>query len=427
MNVYFKNIRVISPVQDLDKELNLWLRDGKIIHCDEGKAAIDNETEEIEARGWVCSPGMFDMQVHFREPGFEYKEETATGAAAAANGGITGVVCMPNTDPVIDNATVIEYILGKAKGLLTDVHLSGCITRKREGKLISSMLEMREAGALFFTDDGDPVMDSETMRRAFDYASTADLMLSQHCEEKSLTAGFAMNESALSYKLGLKGYPTVAEDIIVARDIMLAEHCGNRRYHVQHISSAGAVRLVRDAKKRGLRISCEAAPHHFSLSDGLLESYDTNLKMNPPLRSKDDIEAIIEGLADGTIDAIATDHAPHALHEKDVEYELAPYGIIGLETSLAVSLTYLIHKDRLSINELINKMSVNPRRILGLTEIKIEKNADANLTIFDPDEEWIVNKSNFKSKSGNSPYIGMKLKGKPKFAVNNNMIHQSTL
>jgi dihydroorotase len=289
------------------------------------------------------------------------------------------------------------------------------------------MLELDDEGVVMFTDDGASVQSSDVMRRVFDYAATRDLLISQHCEDHTLTAGFAMNEGALSDKLGLKGYPYVAEEMIVARDIMLSEYCGKRRYHVQHVSTNGAVRIVKDAKSRGLRVSCEVAPHHFSIDDRVLDSFDTNYKMNPPLRRQRDIDAIIEGLIDGTIDCIATDHAPHALHEKDVEFESAPHGIIGLETSLAVSLTFLVHKNYLSLSQLIEKMSVNPRRILQLPEIRIEKGAKANLTIFSPDEEWEVDTLKFKSMARNCPYHGMKLNGKPKYSINNNQIIKCVL
>lgn len=367
------------------------------------------------------------MHVHFREPGFEYKEDIDSGAEAAANGGFTGVCVMPNTEPAIDNITVVNFIKERSKNLLVDVNIAATITQKREGKLLSPMLELSEYGALMFTDDGSCVMNSEVMKRAFDYASTKDLLISQHCEDHTLTENFVMNESALSGKLGLKGYPTVAEEIIIARDITLSEYCGNRKYHVQHISTKGGVYLVKDAKKRGLRVTTEVTPHHFVTSEEELVNYNSNFKMNPPLRTKNDIEAIINALKDGTIDCIATDHAPHAYHEKDVELEKAPFGIIGLETSLGLTLTYLYHPGHLSINQIIEKMSVNPRKILGLDEIKIQEGIKANLSIFNPEEEWIVDEKKFKSKANNCPYIGYKLKGKPKYVINNNKIYKSDI
>jgi dihydroorotase len=270
-------------------------------------------------------------------------------------------------------------------------------------------------------------MNTEIMRRAFDYAASKDLLISQHCEDHNLTENFAMNESALSYKLGLKGYPNVAEEVIVERDTRLSEYCGNRRYHVQHISAAGSVSIVRKAKAKGLRVTCEVTPHHFALDESVLVNYDTNHKMNPPLRGTIDIEACLEGLKDGTIDCIASDHAPHASHEKDVEYENAPSGISGLETSLGLSLTYLVHKDVITIEKLIEKMSINPRRIIKQPDVKIEEGELANITIFDPEEEWVVNKNDFKSRGKNTPFDGLPLKGKAKYAINNNKIYKSIL
>jgi dihydroorotase len=255
------------------------------------------------------------------------------------------------------------------------------------------------------------------MKLAFDYASPKALLLSQHCEEHSLTSKFAMNESKLSYKLGLKGYPSIAEEIILSRDIMLAEYCGNRRYHAQHISTCGSVELVRKAKLKNLRITSEVTPHHFVLTEDLLETYNSNFKMNPPLRQQKDIQAIIDGIKDNTIDCIASDHAPHALHEKQVELEIAPHGITGLETSLGLSMTYLVHPGFITIGKLIEVMSINPRKILQLPEIKFEIGEIANMTIFNPDEVWTVDKTRFKSKSSNTPFNGFVLKGKQKFII----------
>ncbi len=427
MNIYLSGIRVINPADNTNSVFNLWLKDGLIFGMSADELTIESDTVRIDGSEMVCSPGLFDMHVHLREPGYEYKEDIKSGTNSAANGGFTGVCCMPNTDPAIDNITVVEYINQKAKNNIVDVVVAGSITQKREGKLLSPMLELNNHGVPVFTDDGSCVTDSEVMRRAFDYAASRDLLLSQHCEDHSLTEDFSANESEISAKLGLKGYPSIAEEIIIARDIALSEYCGNRRYHVSHISTKGAVRIVADAKRRGLRVSCEVTPHHFLLSDDVLIDYNTNHKMNPPLRSKSDIEAILEGLSNDTIDCIATDHAPHALHEKDVEFESAPNGIIGLETSLGLSLHFLVHKGYLTLEKLIEKMSVNPRKLLGLPDIIIKQGEKANLTIFSPAEEWIVNKTLFMSKSKNTPYEGMKLKGKPKYTVNNNKLFECKL
>lgn len=427
MNIFFKNIRVINPSQNLDKRVNLYIKNGIIEHCTEDDCTVDTNAQILDGSDLVAAPGFIDIHTHLREPGFEYKETIKSGTAAAANGGFTAVVCMPNTEPPIDDITVVEYIKNKSKDLLVDVYIAGAISQKREGKLISPMLELDDAGVVMFTDDGTCVHSPEMLKRAFDYASTRDLLIAEHCEEHSLTKNFAMDECHLSIKLGLKGYPAVAEEIIVARDIALAEYCGNRRLHLQHLSTKGSIELVRNAKKKGLRVSCEVTPHHLILSRDLLESYNTNLKMNPPLRSKNDINALIEGIKDGTIDCIATDHAPHALHEKDVEFEKAPYGITGLETAMGLIINNLHHLYNISLNKIVELLSTNPRKLLKLNEIKIAKGEKANLTIFAPNEEWIVNKNNFQSISKNMPYDGMKLKGRPKFTINNGKIWSSKL
>ncbi|HRP01681.1 MAG TPA: dihydroorotase [Candidatus Kapabacteria bacterium] len=427
MKLLLKNIRAINPAQSIDKITNIEVIDGIITQISDNEIQVDNQYQIIEGKDYICSPGLFDMHVHFREPGFEYKEDTNSGTNSAANGGFTGVVVMPNTDPCIDTVAVVDYIKNKSKNALTDVYISAAITKGREGKLLSEMLELSDNGVLMFTDDGSPVSNSEVMRLAFEFATPKDLLLSQHCEDTSLTHNYSMNESELSYRLGLKGYPSIAEEIILSRDIMMAEYLGNRRYHAQHLSTRGSVKLVKDAKNKGLRVSAEVTPHHFVLSDENLVNYDSNFKMNPPLRKEADIEALINGLKDGTIDCIATDHAPHAIHEKYVELENALNGIVGLETSLGLSLTYLVHKDHLSVSELIEKMSVNPRKILNLQTIEFKVGEKANFTIFDLNEEWVVEANNFKSKSKNTPFGNFNLKGKPKFTINNSKIVQCEL
>lgn len=428
MNILFKEIRTINPAQKLDETLNIWVKDGVIAHCDKAMPNVDTETQVIEAKNYVCSPGLFDMHVHLREPGFEYKEDITSGTNAAANGGFTGLVCMPNTHPTVDNITVVEYIKQKSKDKLTDVHIAASLTLGREGKQLTEMLELTDNGVVMFTDDGSCVMNSDVMRKAFDYADSRNLLISQHCEDHKLTEGFTANESKLTTKLGLKGYPSIAEEIILYRDIEIAKFVGkNCRYHASHLSTKGAVDLVRKAKSEGYNVSCEVTPHHFVLTEDIVATYDTNVKMNPPLRAQDDVNAIIEGLADGTIDCIATDHAPHALHEKDVEFDRSPNGIIGLETSLGLCLNFLVHTKKLSINQLIEKMAVNPRKVLGLPAVEIKNGEKANLSIFAPDEEWVVNKDAFKAKSKNTPFNQYKLKGKPKYSINNNQLHTCVL
>jgi dihydroorotase len=427
MKILFKNIRLLNPEQNLDKIANLLIIDGIISKISETDIQVDNETEVVNAENLIASPGLFDMHVHFREPGYEYKETIESGCKSAANGGFTGVVVMPNTNPTIDKPEVVEYIKQKAKDNLVELLQAAAITQNREGKQLSPMYELADHGVVYFTDDGTSVTDSNVMRRAFEYASAKDFMLAQHAEDHKLTENFSANESELTGKLGLKGYPNVAEEIIVARDIMLAEFLGNRRYHVSHISTRGAVRIVRAAKARGTRVTCEVTPHHFSLPDDLVASYNSDLKMNPPLRTNDDIDAMIDALKDGTIDCIATDHAPHSLHEKNVEFEKAPCGIVGLETSLAVSLTYLYHQNHLTLNQIIEKMAINPRKLLRIEVPSISEGNSANLTIFNPNEEWSVNKEKLMTKSKNTPYNKYQLKGKPYFTINNNKIHKCVL
>ncbi|MCX6154191.1 MAG: dihydroorotase [Candidatus Kapabacteria bacterium] len=427
MNILFNNILAINPIQNLNERINLHIIDGVINNCSSDSVITHQDTQIIDASDFVAAPGFFDMHVHFREPGYEYKEDIHTGCLAAANGGFTGVLVMPNTMPAIDNAPVIGYIQGKAKDNLVDVHVSGALSQNRDGKAMSPMLELADCGALMFTDDGSCVSNSELMRRIFRYASSKDLLISQHCEDHGITHGFAMNESPVSDILGLKGYPALAEELILYRDIILAADAGNRRYHASHLSTKGTIEIIRDAKRKGLRVTCEVTPHHFSLNDNLLTSYDTNLKMNPPLRRQVDIDAIIEAIIDGTVDCIASDHAPHSIHEKEVEFDNAPYGIIGLETEIGVTSSILLSNKSISLNRFIELLSINPRKLLGLPDIFIKNDNIANLTIFSPNEEWVVDKRKFKSKSTNSPYIGKTLKGKPKFAINNKKIFESTL
>lgn len=427
MKILLKNIRTINPEEQLDEKLNIYILDGIIVYVGKMLPQITEDTKVIEGYDLVCSPGFFDMHVHFRDPGYTYKETLHSGIESAANGGFTGVLCMPNTNPPIDNIQTVEYIKNRTSGMIVDVYPSAAITQGQKGEKITNFYSLSEAGVLMFTDDGFTVMNSEVMRRAFDYASTDDLLIGQHCEDVNLTKGFSVNEGIYSSKMGLKGYPAVAEEIILTRDILLADYCGNRRYHAQHISTKNSVEIIRNSKKRGVRVTCEVTPHHLSLTEELLATFDSNYKMNPPLRTREDVDAILDGLADGTIDCIATDHAPHSSFEKDMELEKAPNGVIGLETALGVVLTYLYHSKILSLSEIINKLSINPRKILGLKSIKIATGQMANLTIFSTDEEWVVDKSFFKCKSKNTPFEGFKLKGKPKFVINNKQFYVCNL
>lgn len=411
----------------MDTRADLWIEGGKIRHCSPQQAEIGRETEVINADNLTVMPGLFDMHVHLREPGHEHKETIRTGTLAAANGGFTGVVCMPNTEPAIDSRMTVEYIQRRASNGAVDAHCCAAITKARAGKELAPLLDLMESGAVMYSDDGGCVESAEMMRRAFDYVAEFDLLLTQHCEEHSLTRNFAVNEGEMSAKMGLKGYPAVAEDIIVARDILLADYCGNRRYHGAHISTAGAVRLFREAKNRGQRVSCEVAPHHFILDESAVQGFNVNAKMNPPLRTRRDIEAILQGLADGSIDCIATDHAPHASHEKNVEFSLAANGIIGLETSLGLSLTYLYHTGVASLSRIVELMSVNPRRVLNLPQPLIASGEPANLTFVDVNKEWVVSPELFRTKSLNTPFGGYILKGLPVMTINRGIVTECKL
>ena len=427
MNIAFTNIRIVSPDQGTDERMNLWIRDGVIVAATPEHPVYDAETTVRDGSGLVAAPGLFDMHVHLREPGQTHKETIQTGTASAANGGFTGVVCMPNTEPAIDSVATIEYILRRAQNTPVDVHVCAAITTGRAGADLSGMHALKQAGAVMFSDDGSCVSSADTMRKAFDYGADIDALLTQHCEEHSLTKDFAMHEGKVSAELGLRGYPSVAEDIIVARDVLLAEYCGNRRYHAAHISTKGAVRIMREARMRGQRVSCEVAPHHFLLTDDAVRGYTTNAKMNPPLRTQADIEAILQGLSDGVIDVIATDHAPHTAEEKDVPFDQAPNGIVGLETSLGLSLTTLVHTGILSLPQLIEKMSVNPRRILGLPQPHITAGERANICVFDPEAEWLVRPALFQSKSKNTPFADVPVKGKPVVTFNKGAMVECSL
>ena len=424
----FRNIRLLNPAQQLDQRSDLLVANGRIEQIGSNIQPPDG-AEIHDASAWVATPGLFDMHVHLREPGGTHKETIETGCAAAANGGFTGVCCMPNTTPAIDHAEVVHSILWKSRELPVEVVCSAATTKGRKGEELAAMGELHEAGVRLFTDDGDCVRSPEVMRRAFEYASMFDgAVLSQHCEEHSMTKGFAMNEGVTSMKLGHPGYPDIAEELIIARDIMLAQFCGNRPYHVSHMSTRGGVELVRQAKGRGqANITCEVTPHHFVLTDEAVVEHGTNAKMNPPLRTQQHIDAILEGFRDGTIDVIATDHAPHALSEKQVEFPAAPNGIIGLETSLGISYTHLVEPGIITLPRLIELMAINPRRILSLPIPMIAEGEQANLTIMAPEEAWQVNTAQFRTRSLNTPFNGWDLRCRPVGVINRGKVVWSNL
>lgn len=419
MKIILKQVNIIDPSQSIDKIADILIEDGIIKSISDEIKSSNNEVI-IDGNGCVCSPGLFDMHVHLREPGREDEETILTGSNAAAAGGFTEIACMPNTEPAIDSAQVVTMILQKEKGHLVNVFPIGAASQERKGEIISPMAELKDAGAVAFSDDGVAIKSAKLAKICFEYSAMLGCPIIEHCEDESLADG-AMNESFNSTMLGLPGIPSVAEDLIVTRDILLAEYTGGK-LHIAHISTANAVELVRAAKKKGVKVTAEVTPHHFTLTDDVLVGYDTNYKMNPPLRSKEDVEAIIKGLQDGTIDCIASDHAPHSAEEKDVEFEYAPNGILGLETELPLTLTNLFHKNILTLNQIIEKFAINPRKILNLPIPIIKEGAKANLTIFNPNLEWEVDKNKFKSIAKNSPFHGWKLKGKSVATINNNQL-----
>ncbi|MCW8809546.1 MAG: dihydroorotase [Ignavibacteriaceae bacterium] len=417
MKIILKNVDIIHPEDIVNlKGTSVLVDNGIISKIGELNQAEIRGAKEFDFSGKILVPGLFDMHVHLREPGREDEETVLTGCNSAAAGGFTGVACMPNTEPDIDTAEVVKFIKEQAANHLVDVYPVAAASLGRKGEIISPMAELVEAGAVAFSDDGVAIRTSAVLRRAFEYANMYNTPIIEHCEDESLADG-AMNEGVNSTLLGLPALASVAEDIIVSRDILMAEYTGGR-IHIAHISTKNSVNLVRDAKKKGIKVTAEVTPHHFTLTDDAVKSYDTNFKMNPPLRTQDDIIAIIKGIKDGTIDCIASDHAPHSIEEKETEFQFAPNGIVGLETIVGLSSTELLHKNKISIEELVNKLSINPRRILNIPIPKFEVGAVANFTIIDPDLVWTVDVSKFKSKSKNSPFDKRLLTGKAIAVIN---------
>ena len=416
MKVLIKNAYLVDPQVNLNTQSDLLIEDGKISKID---TSIKDKVDEVfDFKNLVIVPGLADVHVHLREPGREDEETVQTGIAAGMNGGFTALCCMPNTEPAIDCAEVVTFVKDRAANSLVDVYPIGAVTKKREGKELALLGEMYEAGVVGFSDDGDPVSTSKIMKYALEYSSMFDLPIIEHCEDKSLTENGVMNESVNSTKFGLPPHPSLAEVIIALRDIAILKYTGGK-LHLAHISAKETVDVLRQAKKDGLNITGEVTPHHFSLTDEAVASYDTNTKVNPPLRTEEDVDALISALKDGTIDIIASDHAPHSIEEKEWEYIYAPFGMIGLETSVGLTLTKLYHNKILSLDEIIFKMSINPRKIFKLKEAIIKPDSLANLSILDLDKEWIVDKFSFKSKSINTPFHGWKLKGKSVGVINN--------
>jgi dihydroorotase len=400
-----RNGHVIDPANNVDEVRDVFAVDGKIA----GVARKDADV--IDATGKIVTPGLIDMHVHLREPGRSDKETFATGTLCAARGGFTSVVCMPNTTPAADNTGTIAFMKQRAAEVAcVNVFPTGAITKELKGEELAPIGSLKKAGVVAITDDGHCVQNNELMRRAVEYAKMFDLPVLDHCQDYNLVADGVMNEGHWSAALGLRGWPSMGEDVIVARNILIAEQV-DWHIHCQHISSVRSVELIRQAKTRGIKISGEACPHHFTLTEEYVKNYDTNYKMNPPLRVERDRDALLAGLADGTLEIIGSDHAPHCTYEKEVEFDFAPFGIIGLETELALSLE-LVRKKVLNLRALVEKFTVNPARLLRLSEGTLSVNADANITIIDPEREWTYDVAQSASKSRNSPFHGWKLRGR---------------
>ncbi len=417
MKIFIKGGHVLDPINNIDEVTNILVEDGVISEVGNDPDLEGVAMEVIDAEGMYVVPGLVDMHCHLRDPGQEYKEDIETGTKAALAGGITSVACMPNTDPVIDNEAVISYVINKAKELgYVNVFPIGAVSKGLNGTELAEIGAMKFAGAVAVSDDGRPVSDSGLMRRALIYADMFDMPVISHCEDTSLSGDGCMNEGAVAGIMGLKGITRAAEEVMAARDIIIAE-AENKRVHIAHVSTKGSVQLVREAKKRGVKVTCETCPHYFTLTEDACEGYNTNAKMNPPLRTAEDVEAIKEGLRDGTIDCIVTDHAPHHADEKNCEFAAAKNGIVGFETSLGLGIKYLVKTGALTMKQLIEKMSVNPSRILGISKGSLSVGKSADITIFNPTREWTVDINKFNSKSKNSPYNGYTLLGKPEYVI----------
>lgn len=402
---------VIDPANGVEGVRDVVAVGGRIVDA-EGIALAATD-EVIDARGLVVAPGLIDAHVHLREPGRPDKEDIASGTRAAARGGFTSVLAMPNTSPPADSASSIAWMRQRAdERAVVNVFFTGCISQGQKGELLAPLASLKRAGVVAVTDDGQCVQNAELMRRAFEYAGMIGLPILDHCQDFNLSAGGAMNEGYWSTLLGLPGWPAIAEEMMISRDALLAEFTGHH-VHCQHVTTAGGVRIIREAKQRGVRISGEATPHHLTLTDAAAQDFDTNFKMNPPLRTARDIEALVEGLEDGTIEILATDHAPHCSYEKEVEFEAAPFGIVGLETAVGVLFQALHHHHKLPLAKIIRKLTVNPAKLLGLADKgHLGAGADADITVIDPGMDWVVDRASFASKSRNTPWHGAHLKGR---------------
>ena len=416
MALLIKNAIIINADKREKNPQEILLDKGKIVKIAPSIKAANVKT--VDAKGKLVMPGLIDIHVHFRVPGQEHKETLETGCRAAVKGGFTTVMCMPNTHPVIDNQMIVEGIIDEAARIgLCQVIPIGAITKGQKDDVLVDMFELKEAGCLTLSDDGKSVLNSQLMRMALQYAKMTDLLLIEHCQDFLLTSGGVMNEGEVSTLIGLKGDPGISETVIVSRDIELANYL-NTKVHLAHMSLRRSVELIRQAKKQGIRVTAEACPHHFSLTDEAVKSFSTHTKVNPPLRTQDDVEAIKEAIKDGTIDCIVTDHAPHTKEDKEVDFQQAPYGMIGLETSVGLTITELVNKKYLTWEGMVEKMSTAPARIVGLEgKGLIKEGADADITIIDPQKEWEFKEEDIASKSKNSPFIGWKLTGRVEMTI----------
>ncbi len=424
MKILLRRARIVDPGANYDGMFDMFIVDGVIEEIG-SRLGGNPVNHEIDLNGKFVVPGLFDMHTHLREPGQEYKEDIASGIAAAANGGFTGIAAMANTDPVVDSADVVKYVIDRARQSgLVNVYQVATITDGRKGDCLSEMKDLVEAGAVAFSDDGSAVMSSHVMRLALEYSSMLDRPLIQHCEDHDLSRSGSVNESLDTVRYGLKTQHRLAEELVLSRDISLLEAFGGK-YHATHISTSRSVDIIADAKRRGLPVTCDVTPHHLFLDDSLLSTYDADYKVNPPLRTKSDCEALVAALKSGIIDAIASDHAPHALHEKEVEFDAAPFGMIGLETTVGAVMTNLYHEKVLSIHEIVSLLSLNPRKILGVPVPTIKLGAKAVLSIIDPDFEWTVDPDRFMSKSRNTGFKNFKFKGSAVGIINGDKFYLS--
>jgi dihydroorotase len=410
--IVIKGGRIIDPANQRDEVADIAIIDGRIAGSPQF-STLNSQPDEIDARNLIVCPGLIDSHVHLREPGFGHKETIASGARAAAAGGFTTVVCMPNTSPVADNPSTIAWIKDRAaEAACVNVLPTGAISKDIAGDELASIGSLAQAGVVAITDDGHCIQNHELMRRAVEYARMFDLPVLDHCQDYSLVGNGIVHEGYWSTLLGLRGWPSAGEELIVARNILLAELC-DHHIHCQHISAAGSVRLLRDARRRGVKISGEICPHHIALTDESVQTFDTNFKMNPPLRSPEDVQALLGGIADGTLSILASDHAPHAGFEKEVEFDQAPFGIVGLETELGLFLTVLLHKHKtIDLRRIIEMYTVEPARLLKLEAGTLSTGASGDVTLIDPEMEWTVRADEFQSMSRNTPFDGWKLKGR---------------